>query len=384
MKIAAAFIIGVYIILTALIIGTDIFTSVIERYSHFHIGQWSNTYEWKNAVMNVCIRWALKTPILRLKKDCRYLLLDQIRGVYGKAMVQSWQKAGCVLGLQEVGYSKVQKKIKAQVLDTTGDWVVHVNKIDYAMLAYSLLKKENPDSIQNAMDHMAQCIEANLCQDGMISYSGGKEATRRYVDTLGFVCPFLARYGKVYHKPRYIEIAVDQIRLFRQKGMIRGLPVHCFETENDYPIGVCGWGRGTGWFALGIIDLYIELENDCLKEMLKGWIRELAHTSRQFELSDGGFSTILPAKNAYDSSATAMLGYFFARCGEILSDSDYTELAARCQKRLMRVTKINGVVDECQGDTIDIGIFSERFASMPFVQGMALRLAAVLDNTTGE
>ena len=47
----------------------------------------------------------------------------------------------------------------------------------------------------------------------------------------------------------------------------------------------------------------------------------------------------------------------------------------------MKATKITGVVDECQGDTIDIGIFSERFAPMPFAQGMTLRLAAVLDQT---
>ena len=39
---------------------------------------------------------------------------------------------------------------------------------------------------------------------------------------------------------------------------------------------------------------------------------------------------------------------------------------------------INGVIDQCQGDTIDIGIFSEKYGSMPFVQGMTLRLAAIL------
>lgn len=384
MSVLITILVGIYIVLTALLICTDILTSLVERYSHFHIGRWSDEAEWKNAVAKVCHRWALHTPILRLKKDCRYILLDRIRGVYGKAMVQSWQKAGCVLGLQEAGNIEITEKIKAQVLDSDGNWTIQVNKIDYAMLAYSLLKEENPDTIRHAMDHMVQCIESNLCSDGLVSYSGGKDSARRYVDTLGFICPFLALYGKVYHEPRYIELAFDQIRLYRQKGMIRGLPVHCFEADAAYPIGICGWGRGTGWFALGMIDLYCELETGCFKEMTKEWIGELAHTCRQFELPNGGFSTILPARNTYDSSATAILGYFFAKCGVIFEDRDYTELAMRCQKRLMKVTKFNGVIDECQGDTIDIGIFSERFASMPFAQGMTLRLAAVLEKAIEE
>jgi hypothetical protein len=44
----------------------------------------------------------------------------------------------------------------------------------------------------------------------------------------------------------------------------------------------------------------------------------------------------------------------------------------------MKKTKINGVVDECQGDTIDVGIISEKFGEMPFAQGFTLRLAEVI------
>ena len=124
--------------------------------------------------------------------------------------------------------------------------------------------------------------------------------------------------------------------------------------------------------------MYNEINENADKQMLKELLIETADRCLIYEREDGGFSSILQAKNVYDSSATAMLGYFYANCGLWFSNYEYIEIAKRCLNRLMHVTKINGVIDQCQGDTIDIGIFSEKYGSMPFVQGMTLRLAAIL------
>ena len=372
-----------YIAATALVLGYDAVTAFVERYSHFHIGRWSDTGKWKSAVENVCRKWSVRTPTLRLRKPCRYLLLDRIRGTYGKAMVQSWQKAGCILGLQEAGDSHTLTICKKQLLDADGNWIIPVNKIDYAMLAYAILRSAaDPSSVRSAMDHMIRCIEDNLCPDGMVSYSAGKTSNRRYVDTLGFVCPFLALYGRIYQEPRYVRMAVEQLRLFRRTGLMQQLPVHCYRPDTGMPLGIWGWGRGTGWYTLGLIDLYPELPEGADRDEVTIWIREIAEACLEFEGHDGGFSAILPAGTPYDSSATAMLGYFYARCGEIFGDMRYTQLASRCRTRLMKMTMITGIIDECQGDTIDLGIFSERYAPMPFAQGVTLRLASVLDRTT--
>ena len=371
-----------YIAATALLLGYDAVTAFVERYSHFHIGRWSDTRKWRSAVESICRKWSVRTPILRLRKPCRYLLLDRIRGTYGKAMVQSWQKAGGILGLHEAGDTQALTVCRKQLLDADGNWTIPVNKIDYAMLAYALLRSEtDPASIRSAMDHMIRCIEDNLCPDGMVSYSAGKTSNRRYVDTLGFVCPFLALYGRIYQEPRYVRMAVEQLRLFRRIGLMQQLPVHCYRPDTGLPLGIWGWGRGTGWYTLGLIDLYPELPDGTDRDAVMIWIREIAEACLEFERNDGGFSTILPAGTPYDSSATAMLGYFYARCGEIFGDIRYTQVASRCRMRLMKMTMVTGVVDGCQGDTIDLGIFSERYAPMPFAQGMTLRLAATLDRS---
>lgn len=380
MKFAIVTVLIVYSCMMTIFFGYDFFVYKMEQYSHYHMGRWNDKQKWKAAINIVCKKWLIKTPTLRLKKDCRYLLLDRITGKYGKNMVQSWQKAGCLLGLEEAGESqKFHDDIKNQLLNQDGSWKKNPKKVDYAMMAYALLKNERqPETIRPAMDSMLECIESNLCADGLISYSGGKQSKRRYVDTLGFVCPFLGLYGKIYHKSEYISLAVNQISVFSKIGISNGLPFHCYETETELPIGVLGWGRGTGWLTLAMIDLYDSVSDEEQKAYLREQIQTLAERILEFECADGGFTAILAAGTPYDSSATAMLGYYLARCGLLLERRKYTEAAERCVSRLMRETKINGVIDNCQGDTIDIGIFSERYAEMPFAQGIALRLASVL------
>lgn len=372
-----------YVVVTGSIFLVDILTFLIERYSHYHIGRWECSDKWIATVKRKCINWALHTPVLRIKKDYRYLLIDRIRGKYGKKMVQSWQKAGCVLGIiamhEDSDVLLVVSKVKKQIFNENGSWKHIPDRIDYAMLAYSILQvEERPEQLKKGMDQVIQCIEENVCSDGLVSYSAGNQAKRRYVDTLGFICPFLALYGKKYGNKKYIQMAINQIVQFHKYGTWNGLPVHCYETQTNLPIGILGWGRGTGWYTLALTDLYMELEEDSDKQLIKTYLVEVAEKCLDFEREDGGFSSILQAKSIYDSSATVMLGYFYANCGLWFSNNTYLEVAKRCQKRLMRVTKMNGVIDECQGDTIDVGIFSEKYGAMPFVQGMTLRLVAVL------
>ncbi|MCH5299774.1 MAG: glycoside hydrolase family 88 protein [Ruminococcus sp.] len=375
-------IISLIALVLIILVGYDAISALYENLSHYHIGRWENKQQWKNAVLKVCKKWSVKTPKLKLRDDCRYLLIDRLKGKYSKPMVQSWQTAGCILGMkafQENCFDSDFQKIKKQFLDKDGGWSVSVKKVDFAMLAYVLLKCEkDKQSIHKAMEQMIDCIEYNLCDDGMISYSAGKNARRRYVDTLGFVCPFLGLYGKIYNKTEYIDLAINQIKLFREKGFYKNFPVHCFQSVSEIPLGIYGWGRGMGWYSLGLTDLYLELDDNLNKKVLAAYMKEAAENWKRFERKDDGFSTIVQDQEHYDSSATVMLGYFYAICGKEFDMQEYTDIANRCLLKIIKHTKINGVIDGCLGDTKDIGVFSQRYGSMPFVQGMAIKLFAVL------
>ena len=374
-------------VIAALLIGYDIAAALTERFSHVHIGRWKDEEQWERAVAKVCGRWVVRTPVLRLREDNRYLLLDRLTGKYGSRTVQAWQKAGCFLGLTEEGNSAdALRTAVSGLISADGIWKCETaNKVDYALLAYAVLKAEkDPQRIRPAMDQVYDILKGNICPDGMISYSAGSSADRRFVDTLGMVCAFLALYGKIYEKPESAALAYEQIRIFHEEGVAYGLPVHCYKKDGLIPLGIYGWGRGAGWYTLALVDVYLEMDADERREQLRLWIQESAEDLMRYERSDGGFSSVLADFGNYDSSATAMLGYFYARCAQIFQARAYYALAVRCRNRLKQVTKVSGVVDGCQGDTRGIGVFSTRYAGMPFAQGMTLRLIHVLNRVDME
>lgn len=372
----------VYAILLTVVIGFDLIVYLYSVLSCYHIGKWESDGAWYSKIASVTRKWAVKTPRVSLRDDNRYLLLDIATGKGSKKMVQSWQTAGCLLGLSEDLSDENVKAIestKQKYIGADGNWIIEINKVDYAMLAYAILKNENdPSSVKGAMDKMLECILDNKCVDGLISYSAGPKAERRYVDTLGFVCPFLALYGRVYNKPEYVELSVNQIKEFSKVGISHGLPVHSYQYETGIPLGLYGWGRGAGWYSLGLIDLYSELADGADKDNLKLFIKAFAESVKEYERDDLGFSCVLQTNSRYDSSATAMLGYFFARAAVIFDSEEYYLIAKRCVDKLKSKTKLSGIVDECQGDTKDIGVFSMNYSKLPFAQGMTMRLSRVL------
>ncbi len=370
--------IDVYAAALTVFLGYDAVTACYEKKKHSTMGRLKSPDKHAQAVTCICRKWAVKTPVLRIRKPCRYLLIDRIRGRYGKTMVQSWQRAGCILGLLDAGGAENEdaaKRALSACLTERGSWAAPVNRIDYAMLAYAVLRAErNSARIKPAMDAMLNCLNDNLCADGMLSYSVGKTG----IDTLGLACPFLARYGRVYGKPEYMSLAVHELGTYRERGLVQGLPMHCYDAESGLPIGIIGWGRGAGWYMLGLADTWDELPDGTGKNEVMGWLIEEADRLMAFERKDGGFSATLQTMEQYESSATAMLGYVYAHLADISGDKKYRDVAERCLGRLRLATRIDGVVDECQGDTIAPGIMSERYAEMPFAQGMTLRLIAAL------
>ena len=125
-----------------------------------------------------------------------------------------------------------------------------------------------------------------------------------------------------------------------------------------------------GWWMIGIMDSYLEIPS----EQLKNLIKETADKLMKLENSNGGFSSNLALKNNTESSVTAIAAYFYQKCYEITSKKQYQEVSERCIKALMKNTRRNGEIDFSQGDTKGIGIYSLTYDIMPFTQGIATRL----------
>lgn len=362
----------------------DYLCHVKNTLQRYHIGRYDNNAEWKKKVENRAKKWLKHTPTVKITDNSRYVLLDLVNGKYRSKAIQSWQNASLIIGLSE--YSETNKREIERyfdsIIDCNGNWKNDIKKVDVCMLSYSVLKNaDDKDRIKPAMDYAIEVIKDNLTADEYITYSGGKNAKTLYVDTIGLVCPFLTLYAKTYHRKEYEELAYRQIELYHRYAMFGDseLPNHAFDIDNKLPLGVYGWGRGTAWYIIGLIDSYENAENERIKEALRDLLLSALESYRSFQRSDGGFGHILQLEFGYDSSATATLAWSYAKGAQIFNKEEYTDVSRHCIDKLKTVTRINGAIDWCQGDTKDIGVFAQTYDIMPFAQGMTLRAIAILN-----
>ena len=376
-------IVFIFLILSIIIFGVDFYFYMLNRYCRYHIGRWNNYDEWLSNVKNISIKWTRKTPVVKMTDNNRLMVIDMINGKYKNNNIQSWQLGGLLLGLCECNDKEAKEainKLIVKLIDKDGNWVTKPTNVDCGLLSYAILKNSKDyKKIKPAMDYSIGIIEKNICEDGMIAYTSDKNVDERYVDTLGFVCPFLQLYSNIYAEEKFSKISLEQINQYNKYGLLHDtyLPNHAYNPKNKLPLGVYGWGRGVAWYVLGLIDTYIEIKDSDEKLILKQNIKNIADSYINYQGEDGGFGSILQNERTYDSSATAVLAYFYSRCYEIFENPKYLEVSNKCLQKIKSVTRITGKVDWCQGDTKDIGVHSQTFDIMPFAQGFTLRAALI-------
>lgn len=374
------------IALTALVIwGVDFYHYMVDRYCRFHIGRWPDTQAWQQAVTHRAIRWTVRTPTVKITDNNRYLLLDMLQGRYRSNTIQSWQTGSLLLGLGHIGTPQCKEAVQKAVdklLDQNGMFRTQPTNVDCGLLTYSLLKSADADRVRPAADFAAALIRSHTAEDGTLVYVNDIKSDERYVDTIGLTCPFLACYGMTYGKPEYVAMAMTQLRAFSEYGLEKNscLPNHAYSASSKLPLGVYGWGRGAGWYTLGLIDTFKELPEGEDKQWLKEHLRKIADCCLSFQHADGGFGHIMQLRNGYDSSATAALAYFYRECAAVFNNIAYENAAEQCLDKLRKVTRITGAIDWCQGDTKGIGVFAQTYDIMPFAQGMALRAMNIKTN----
>lgn len=374
MKIFISVILVLISIISIIVFAVDYIFYLKNRYCRFHIGRWDRK-SWEKAVYKKALKWAKKTPTVKITDNSRYMLLDIIAKRYRSQSIQSWQTAALLLAVYKKNTDFTQKIIN-KYINENGNWKNKPSAVDSAMLSYSILKAtDNPLLIKPAMDYMLNLITESTDENHLISYAGGKSNPNKYVDTLGLVCPFLVCYSKTYNVPEFETLAVEQLGFFHKYALYNGtsLPNHAINSNTKLPLGVYGWGRGVAWYSIGLIDTYSELSSEQNKSALKKWIYEAAENYRSFQNIDGGFGSTFQRSETYDSSATAVMAYFYLRCYKIFGNNEYYKIANNCLEKLKSVTRITGAIDWCQGDTKDIGIFAQHYDIMPFAQGFTVR-----------
>lgn len=375
------------IILISVILLFDIVPMLGHWLGRICIGRYNDKDEWNKLITDRGIKWLARTPKIRVTDNTRLVLIDILSGNYTRSAIQHWQEASLVLGLAEylkhnndkVVENAVAKFINSKI-DMSGQWMDKPQYVDSALLAYSVMKLDfiNMDKYKKAFDYIWELIKDHIGEDGTVEYrKSAKEY--RYVDTIGLICPFLVLYGRRYNKNECIDLAVKQIKEFEKYGMLEKhyIPCHAYKLKDNLPMGLYGWGRGVAWFALGLIESWNELPEDSpYKPLLKDIIYKYSKAILGFQQKNGSWNwTVTRGECTPDSSATAALGWF------MLNASRLDEISKECLNStdkavgyLMKVTRRNGAADFSQGDTKDIGVYSNLFSILPFTQGLCIRI----------
>lgn len=345
----------------------DFYYNFRKWYYRIHCGRWNDLEQWEVKVEHVCKKWLDSAPIVRKHDENRLILWDILWGNYSSNEIQSWQFAGLVIGLSQnkvvIPWDKMSNRIK------------NGKNVEIALLAYSVLKiVDNPSVYKKEMDMVYRIILRIKGDEDTVPYREGMHNIR-FVDTLGFICPFLVMYGKKYGDKKAIQLAERQFFEYDQACLPSfGFPAHAYDLEKKVPLGIYDWGRGVGWYVLALVEMHSALESTMLKNKLECRILSLADSVIKWQLPEGGFAAHFFSGGFPEGSSTVLIGILLNRAYVITKKALYLSSLSRVMTQLMKMTQRNGCLDMCQGDTKGIGIYSTEYGYMPFAQGLLLKL----------
>lgn len=369
-------IINILLLLILFIFIMDIIPMLYHWQNRIKIGKFQNDKLWKDAVLKKASHWLNNMPTTKIKDNNHLIILDILKKQYTNKTVQSWQEAAVLSGVYHQYSQQPNPFLKKEILkflnkkiDETGNWKTKPIEIDACWLGYELMNIDFIDhhKIKPALEILYQLIVERIGEEGTVMYRK-YTPDYRYVDTIGFICPFLVKYGIEFHDDNAVDLALKQIQKYENYGLLPSkIPCHAYEIHSHDPVGIFGWGRGAAWLILGVLETYKTLPQDNVQRTdLKKLLDNLANTLSKFQRINGGFSWNLLTHERIDTSATSVFAWFFKEMGR-------QREAQLALEYLKTVTRRNGAVDFSQGDTKGIGVYSQEFNILPFTQGFALK-----------
>lgn len=359
-----------------LILTIDFFPDFWIWQSRIKIGRYTNQKEWQKKILEKSLSWLNVMPKTKIKDENKFIVLDILNNKYTNKTLQSWQEASLLLGLNKAYQKNENPKIKYEILkfvnskiDKQGNWIVEPKEVDTALLAFAISEIPFLDrEIKPALDFIYNLIVSKIGKDTTVMYRNTTH-NYRYVDTIGFICPFLTKYGIEFQKEEAIDLAVFQIKNFEKYGMLENkISCHAYEVNTKNPLGIFGWGRGLAWFIIGTLETFKILpEKHLEKKYLQNLLQLIAETLIKFQRKDGSFAwNLLDEHSRSDSSATAVFAWFF-------KEMNLKNEAQKSLQYLQSVTQRSGAIDFSQGDTKTMGVYSQKFEILPFTQGFVLK-----------
>ncbi|MDE6404410.1 MAG: glycoside hydrolase family 88 protein [Lachnospiraceae bacterium] len=232
------------------------------------------------------------------------------------------------------------------------------------------------EQLKNAVDRLA-AYGADHPTDaaGSFLYRPVNGEKTVFVDGVGLSCPFLYRYGEIFAKREYKELAVLQIVNFLSYGMDSrsGLPYHGYDMTDGLKYGIIGWGRAVGWLLRGMMGCMASAYG---RERLASPCAALADAVLAYQRQDGFFSWQLEAvEGPADTSATGMICASLKQgmAAGVLAGEKYENALTAGQLALERSVR-DGRVYRCSGECEGFSQYPQRYGAYPWSLGPALEV----------
>lgn len=369
------YVIAIIGIIAIIFILYDIIPRLIRHFERKQIGIFENENDWYLATKKIQKKWLKKLPIVKIKDQTRLVLLDKLLNQHSNSTIQSWQYSA-LLKSNDVDLDKDNPFYDIELIK----WKTSPTNVDFGFLGYEILNKSSDkEQVYSTMLELKNNILNNMNKEGILLYRKNVSDIA-FVDTIGLAIPFLFNFSFTYNDEECYKIAKKNIEFyyFNSKKDICNLPSHAIDIVNKYQLGSIGWGRGVGWFLLGLIDSYEYIINERDKNNLYDIIIEYANYLEDYLSKNDYFCCQMLFKSHYDSSINAIVGYYFAKLYKFTNNQKYFELSKKCLNIIIKNTRKNGKIDYSQGDTKGIGAYSQCFDIMPFTQGIAIKMYEIL------
>lgn len=295
-----------------------------------------------------------------------------------------WPGALCALALARAAETGDKNTLSRLIeyadtlLTPEGRWRTQLESAPQALDGYNLLilhRIAPSERYETAIRAMASHF-LNDCPrlGGCLPYS--RSGNLMLVDTLGMLCPFLAAFGRDFKDEQAIHLAKTQLQDFIDRNLDPSshLPFHGYFAGGPYRLGAHAWGRGVGWYMLGLVDTIIELDPaEKGYAELKHALSQTAQALQGFQRADGnwGWAIVLPETRS-DTSVASFCGYALARARHAdLISADHDHMIAHALAALEAASEPDGTVGNSSGECRGLTDYSRSFGPQPWVQGTA-------------